>query len=334
MLYRKVPKRYQLTSLLLVAIATASVSSMMSCAPVPTLDEVATDRVTATLQFDSACKHFTDAASLGSDHLGDLFVVDRGASALIEYDLRFDSIRSVIGLGRDHFQFDHPTDVDARQANNVFVADFGNHRIEQYSRELAYLATLHTRESPVADERFGYPTAVALDDAGNLYIIDGENRRVIRANNQLQIDRIVGAYTNAVSPDGVLHDPVALAVDAFNDLIVLDHGGDRIVTFDNLGNVLAHRQLPNALQKIRTFGDTLVAIQKPDSSNAMSAVMLFNSRTLGLRGRWEVASTEPREHGAKLPGVGQRWLDVDIRGRRLVVLTSHTLLNFEIMQSK
>jgi hypothetical protein len=239
----------------------------------------------------SSFGNFSDAAAVSRDQIGNTYVIDRASSALLKFGVAFDSLRSVSGYGSDHFQFDQPVDVDARQSNNIFVADYGNHRIEQYSKELAYLVTLYTHDDARPSARFGYPMGVALDDAGSLFFIDGENKRLLEANSSFQFDREIGSYARASSGDGVLNNPVGVAVDGYNNVIVLDNGGRTIVVFDNFGSPLKRISLTDPAIKITAWNDSLILLRQPDEKGTLK-LAIYGSRTLEPRGVWELKQAD------------------------------------------
>ncbi len=304
-----------------------------SCGGVYVLREDATLQVTATLAPSGGFGRFIEAVAVSPDRMGNLYVLDRGASTVVKFDSLGDSIRSAGGYGRDHFQFDQPADLDARQTNNIFVADYGNHRIEQYSRELAYLATFYTREDPTQANRFGYPTSIALEDAGNLYLIDGENDRVLKATSDFRIDRVIGGYTTASRPDAVLHKPRSLAVDRANNLTVLDNGGFKLVSFDNLGNPLAARTLRTGAIRIRAFGDTLFVIPEIGNDQNLS-IELYNTRTLQPRGIWVVPNiglpNAKLAGGSELAAIKGRVVDIVVQNGRILLLGHFSIVQYTL----
>ena len=61
-------------------------------------------------------------------------------------------------------------------AGNVYVADFGNHRIQKFSSAGTYLAQWGSYGS--GDGQFSTPRGVATDAAGNVYVADQGNHRI------------------------------------------------------------------------------------------------------------------------------------------------------------
>ena len=258
---------------------------LCACAPAPRTTLVTNNQVTATLAAQSSLRFPGEITALSLDAFGNLFVLDRAHAALIEYSKTGDSLRSISGLGRDHYNFDLPTGVDARLTNSIFVADFANHRIESYTRALAYDVTLYAREDADAAHRFGFPRGVAADDAGDIYLIDGENKRVLKFRSDFTFERVIGGFSEATRSFGVLSNPTHLCVDGGQHLIVLDRDGHALMSYDLFGNALAEIPLEESVVSICTTGDSLLAL-----ASSGKDVRLYDTRTLAQVGRWHTPS--------------------------------------------
>ncbi|HWF43849.1 MAG TPA: NHL repeat-containing protein [Candidatus Kapabacteria bacterium] len=245
---------------------------LAACASGPVTSIPHGENANAEVVITKALRHFTDASAVSLDQFLYLYVLDRGTNSVLKLSPSGDSLRVVSGFGSDHYQFNNPVDIDARLTNAIFIADNLNHRIEQYSKELAYVSTLYTRQNTDPNQRFGYPRAVAVDDAGNIYVADGENKRVLKARSDFSVERTIGGYSEATRPDAILTNPVDLAVDKDQHLIVLDNGGASLVEFDNLGNVLGRIALNEIATAITTSNDTIFALIP-----SRNAVRLFQS---------------------------------------------------------
>jgi hypothetical protein len=121
----------------------------------------------------------------------------------------------------------------ARNGINVFVADYGNHRIQRFDRNLNFVSSLSTRERDDPAERFGYPTDVALSRLGELYICDGENARIVKVDRSNRVERSFGGFD---AGEGRLHKPRTIEIGPKDRVYVLD--GARIMVFDSFGNFI------------------------------------------------------------------------------------------------
>jgi hypothetical protein len=172
--------------------------------------------------------------SLDVDINGMLFVLDRGRNTLRQYVNDTMLVREIGGPGWEDDQFDSPTGLWARDGIDVYVADYGNHRIQRFDRSLNFVGTFSTRESDNPDERFGYPTDVALSRLGDLFICDTENTRVVKVNRFSRVERVFGGFD---AGKGRLHSPSGLETGPHDRVYVLDP--PRILIFDTFGNYVA-----------------------------------------------------------------------------------------------
>ncbi len=172
--------------------------------------------------------------ALDVDLYGNVYVLDAEKATLTLLDRNLGTVAVIGQPGWDNGRFDRPAAVWARNGIDVFVADYGNHRIQRFDRQLAFVSSLSTRENDNPDERFGYPTDVALSRLGDLFVCDGENQRVLRINRLSEVERVIGGFD---AGEGKLERPTKIGLGPDDDLFVLD--GERILVFDAFGNFLA-----------------------------------------------------------------------------------------------
>ncbi len=144
-------------------------------------------------------------------------------------------------------RFNAPSGVAADAAGNVYVADTANHTI----REIALGGTVSTlagiagtsgsSDGPVNTAEFNFPTGVAVDSSGTVYVADWGNH-LVRKISAGQVTTLAGVAGKAGSADGdkstaQFNHPSGVAVDPLGQVYVADQGNDaiRIVTAD--GNV-------------------------------------------------------------------------------------------------
>jgi hypothetical protein len=177
---------------------------------------------------------FTDATALSVDAFGQVYIVDRGDATVRTFSLRGEMAAEVGGPGWDDTQFDRPSGIDARLGLAVYVADYGNNRVSRFDRGLRFMAALRGDDMS-GDHGFGYPLDVANSSLEQMFILDGENNRVLALSGFRSVERNFGGIE---SGEGRLSDPVALATDDSRYLYVLETG--RVVAFDLFGNFLFH----------------------------------------------------------------------------------------------
>lgn len=190
---------------------------------------------------------------------GNYYVVDRERDMLVKFSSRGDSLEAISGTGTGPLQFDGPTAVFAHRGTDVLVADYNNHRIQRFDRNLDYVTTIHLRDDPDERRRFGYPRDVAITRQGDLLIVDGENRRVLMLTSFGELKRSIGDIGAGV---GRLSDPHMVCSDDRDNVYVLD--GGVVMIYDAFGSYLARitaREVPTLQGEIVTMainGDMLV----------------------------------------------------------------------------
>jgi uncharacterized protein (TIGR03437 family) len=141
------------------------------------------------------------------------------------------------GAAATSAELNGPAGVAVDSSGNLYIADTANHviRMVTTSGTISTFAGNNTGGyagdgGPAIDAMLDFPTSVAVDNSGNVYIADSGNNviRVVSAGN---INTIVGA--NGVQ---FLNDPESVLVDASGNLYISEQSGYRISKFSN-GNL-------------------------------------------------------------------------------------------------
>ena len=179
---------------------------------------------------------------LDVDLLGNIYILNGEQNTLRLLSKENTIIREVGGSGWQNEQFDRPSGIWARNGIDVFVADFGNHRIQRFDRQLNYVSTLSTRDSDNPEERFGYPGDVAVSRLADLYICDTENSRIVKLNSLNNAQITFGGFGGG---KGRLQNPSRVKIGPKDFLFVLD--APRVLVYDSFGNYV--RELCEGLLK-------------------------------------------------------------------------------------
>ncbi len=173
---------------------------------------------------------FASAHDVAMDAFGDVYVTDGSRHTLHKFRIDGTEIRSTGGQGWALEQFDQPGGIDARMGLTVYVADRGNNRIVRLDRDMHALGTFSTRDTPDPTQSFGEPLDVAAARQGTLYILDGENARVVTSSGFATIEHRFGGVDAGA---GRLVRPVAMVLDDADNVYVLEES--RVVVFDAFG---------------------------------------------------------------------------------------------------
>ncbi|HUL43164.1 MAG TPA: NHL repeat-containing protein [Bacteroidota bacterium] len=175
--------------------------------------------------------HFERAVAFAVDPDGNFFVVDAGNQSLNKLSPSGNLLASTGGYGWGTTSFDQPRDLALANGLDVYIADYGNHRIQRFDHNLNYVSTYDGRSSPAFPMQFGYPRGVAVSRSGILFVVDGENNRIV-ATNPLQDNSWTFGGNNV--EQGKLADPSRIRITSDDRLVVKDRGS--LIFYDIYGN--------------------------------------------------------------------------------------------------
>lgn len=134
------------------------------------------------------------------------------------------------------FNVDGPSGLTVDRNGRLLVADTHFYRVLVYSTKGELLFQIGDGIQGTTPGRFGYPTDVVIDRAGNFYVSEyGENDRIQVFDPDGKWLRQWGGH--GYDP-GQFMRPRALAIDAQDRLYVADSCNHRIQVFDTDGNLL------------------------------------------------------------------------------------------------
>lgn len=186
---------------------------------------------------------FRSPLDLDVDPSGCLYIADTGNQRIQKLDPSGRYLTEIGGFGWDAEQFDGPVSVWAANGLDVFVADHSNHRIQRFDKDLHFIGEFTSSDNAPDYLQFGYPLDAALSAQGELFCLDGENRRVLKLDIAGEPQMSFGDYD---SGEGRLIDPSRIMISRSDNVYVSDREGGEVAVFDPLGNFL------------HTFGRTLL----------------------------------------------------------------------------
>ena len=143
-----------------------------------------------------------------------------------------------------------PYDVAVDSSGNLYITDRNNHRIRKVDSTGTITTIAGTGKDgfsgdggPASQAQLNFPTGVAVDGEGNLYIADAPNDRIRKVDSIGTITTIAGTGEQGFSGDGgpasqaQLDHPRAVAVDGEGNLYIADRNNNRIRKVDSTGTI-------------------------------------------------------------------------------------------------
>ena len=190
-------------------------------------------------------------SGLALDTAGNLFIAEFNGHRVRRVDAVTGIITTFAGTGTAGYSGDTGQATSAQLMNprglavdiggNLYIADMSNHRVRKVaagSRIITTIAGTGTAGSKgdggtATLAQLNYPSAVAVDAFGGVYIADRENHRIRKVSAGL-LTTVAGSGTAGFSGDGgaataaELDMPWGIAVDVSANLYIADTGNQRI----------------------------------------------------------------------------------------------------------
>lgn len=207
-------------------------------------------------RYQQSIGNFYDASAFYLVPNGFIYVTDKENDEVIQLDTLGNVLKDVGGFGWNQSQFDEPVDVFADPLS-VYVTDKNNHRIQRFDRNLNFISQLYTRENDNPDERFGYPLSCAVSNQGDLYVLDSENKRILKfdlfGNFKLQFGGIdAGKFA--------LKNPASMSISSDGIIFVSDQNS--ILTYDQFGNGITKLEFDEQINSLEIIFDRITVVLK------------------------------------------------------------------------
>ncbi len=196
---------------------------------------------------------------LAVDGAGNLYIADTDNHRIRKIDSA-GTITTVAGNGTQGSagdggpallaQLQRPTDVAFDRSGNLYVAETAGHRIRKIdpNGQITTVAGTGVRGfsgdgGSATQAQLNFPLSMAVDDAGNLYIVDNGNERIRKVDTAGTITLVAGNGREGRTGDGgpataaELSNARDVAVDRAGNLYIADTGNDRIRKIDTSGKI-------------------------------------------------------------------------------------------------
>jgi len=177
-----------------------------------------------------------------------------------------------------------PERVSVDSKGNVYIVDTNNHRIRKVSAgRITDIAGTGTEGSggdgsAATSAQLNYPSGVAVDATGNVYIYDAGNFKIRKVNTNGIITTFAGNGVSGSSPDGTLATQAMLGL-TDNGSLTVDSAGN--VYFSDVSN-FAVRKISAATGIITTVAGTLGTSGNGGDAGLATAATLYNPSGLAF----------------------------------------------------
>ena len=202
-------------------------------------------------------------SGIAVDASGNLFIADTSNHRIRRVDAATGLISTVAGEGTASFSgdggpatsaslyFPHGIVVDA--LGSLFIGDTSNHRIRRVDAVTGLISTVGGEGTasfsgdggPATNASLHFPSGIAVDGSGNLFIADKSNHRIRRVDTATDIiTTVAGDGTASFSGDAGpatgagLRAPFGIVVDVSGNLFISDKSNHRIRRVDTATGVI------------------------------------------------------------------------------------------------
>ena len=190
---------------------------------------------------DADTAQFRDEAQIATDALGNVYIADPQNNRIRKISTA-GKVSTIAGSDTAGFRngngsnarFDFPSGIAVDKDGNVYVSDAGNSRIRKISPDgevtsFAGNGISDNKDGDASTASFYYPTDLAIDGAGNLFVIDLD--RIRKITPQGAVSTIAGSTSGYVDGDATLakfNSPAGIGIDAQGNISVAAPAPTRI----------------------------------------------------------------------------------------------------------
>jgi Secretion system C-terminal sorting domain len=204
------------------------------------------------------------------DTAGNFFITDMHNEVVRKVDVHTLIITTVCGSGSAGFAGDGAAATTAKvatpggaivdSAGNIYIPDYGNHRIRRVAAATGIISTYAGTgtpgyagdNGPASVAQLNYPNSMCIDRSGNLYFTEFGNHTVRKIDLTGTITTVAGNTTQGYTGDGSLavnaelNQPNAVFVDKRGYMYISDNGNNvvRAVTPTGIIKTIAGTGLP------------------------------------------------------------------------------------------
>jgi sugar lactone lactonase YvrE len=196
---------------------------------------------------------FSNIVAVALNAAGDVYFSDGDLNRIFRISAADGTLKLIAGIGAANFSGDggpatsaslnNPADLAIDAQGNIYVADANSSRVRRIDAASGVIETVVGNDGfdfggdggPATAASLDFPSAIALDSSGNLYISDSNHGRIRRVDAATKvITTVAGNGVRSFYGDGgpalsaSLLVPLGLAFDASGNLLIADTFNNRI----------------------------------------------------------------------------------------------------------
>jgi len=164
------------------------------------------------------------------DANGGIWVADYSGGKILKLGGNGQVMAAISSKGGGEGYLSKPVDLAVTGKGLVYVADWGNDRVQVFNTDGVFLRVLG--DSQTRSMMTG-PVRIEIGSGGEIFVLDDDSKRVFLFSNQEKFKKTIGA--DASCEYASLKEPVDMAING-TELFVLDRDGGHVKVFDMEGN--------------------------------------------------------------------------------------------------
>lgn len=179
--------------------------------------------------YDERKNNMYSPMAVATDQDGYIYIVDEWNYSILKYDMDYNHILTV-GTGEygyGNYEFSRPQDITIDDKNNIYIADYGNERIQIFDSNFQHKGSINNYEL------FNRVKGIAVDKLGNIYVTDITNHNVLIFDKDHKHIATIGNGNESIK-DGQFNTPNDVILDTHGNIYVADQFNNRVQRFDPL----------------------------------------------------------------------------------------------------